>query len=128
MQDFFTAHVFPEFTSPVAHLRVRALEMVEKFEEADMTWPDSDVFKQLFTRVMVCMTDSELAVRVQAALALPEIIRYEDSEQQIRLVDQADDDIQLAIYWLPMSVDSCKNCSSFQSKPTSMRSASQLAR
>jgi hypothetical protein len=78
MQDFFVSYVFPEFTSKVGHLRVRALDMVEKFEEADMAWPDSGRLVELASKVLVCMTDESLPVRVQAALALPELVRYEE--------------------------------------------------
>lgn len=78
MQDFFVTYVFPEFTSKVGHLRVRALDMVEKFEEVDMSWPESARLMEMFGMVMACMTDPALPVRVQAALALPELVRYED--------------------------------------------------
>lgn len=78
MQDFFVSYVFPEFTSKVGHLRVRALDMVEKFEEADMAWPDSTRLVEMFKMVLVCMTDDCLPVRLQAALALPELVRYEE--------------------------------------------------
>lgn len=80
MQDFFVAFVFPEFTSEVGHLRARALDMVEKFEEVDMAWPDSARLTEMFNKVMVCMTDPALPVRVQAALALPELVRYEEGK------------------------------------------------
>lgn len=78
MQDFFISYVFPEFSSPVGFLRVRALDMVEKFEEQDMAWPDSKKLTEMFNKVMVCVTDEALPVRVQAALALPELVRYDE--------------------------------------------------
>lgn len=80
MQDFFINYIFPEFSSKEGHLRVRALEMVEKFEEVDMTWPDSKRLTEMFTMVMTCVTDEALPVRVQAALALPELIRYDEGK------------------------------------------------
>jgi len=78
MQDFFINYIFPEFSSKEGHLRVRALEMVEKFEEVDMVWPDSNRLTEMFGMVMTCVTDEALPVRVQAALALPELIRYDE--------------------------------------------------
>lgn len=81
MQEFFVNYVFPEFSSKVGHLRVRALDMVEKFEEVDMTWPDSNRLTEMFHMVMVCVTDEALPVRVQAALALPELVRYDEGER-----------------------------------------------
>lgn len=78
MQDFFVNYIFPEFSSKEGHLRVRALEMVEKFEEVDMAWPDSNRLTEMFGMVMTCVTDEALPVRVQAALALPELIRYDE--------------------------------------------------
>lgn len=80
MQDFFINYIFPEFSSKEGHLRVRALEMVEKFEEVDMVWPDSNRLTEMFGMVMTCVTDEALPVRVQAALALPELIRYDEGE------------------------------------------------
>lgn len=52
--------------------------MVEKFEEVDMVWPDSNRLTEMFGMVMTCVTDEALPVRVQAALALPELIRYDE--------------------------------------------------
>ena len=83
MQEFFVNHVFPEFSSEVGHLRVRALDMVEKFEEVDMSWPDSARLLEMFKMVMTCITDAALPVRVQAALAMPELVRYEDGAQDL---------------------------------------------
>lgn len=89
MQDFFVTYVFPEFKSEIGFLRVRALDMVEKYEENDMTWPDSERLEEMFSMVMTCVTDSALPVRVQAALALPELVRYEEGKRLLSFTSKS---------------------------------------
>ena len=131
MQDFFISYVFPEFSSKVGHLRVRALDMVEKFEEADMEWPDSKRLTEMFNMVMVCVTDEALPVRVQAALALPELVRYNEGEGRspwdsriLLLTPVRPSILQSGRASARMLVDSCKSYSSSRKRRTSMRSAS----
>ncbi|CEQ41895.1 SPOSA6832_03660, partial [Sporobolomyces salmonicolor] len=77
LEAFFIQHVVPEFKSPHGFLRYRACEIVEKYESVDMTWESQEALEDTLNQVMNCVTDSDLPVRIQAAIALPELVRYE---------------------------------------------------
>ncbi|GAA5935374.1 hypothetical protein JCM1841_001937 [Sporobolomyces salmonicolor] len=77
LEAFFIQHVVPEFKSPHGFLRYRACEIVEKYESVDMTWESQEALEDTLNQVMNCITDSDLPVRIQAAIALPELVRYE---------------------------------------------------
>ncbi|EPX70956.1 karyopherin [Schizosaccharomyces octosporus yFS286] len=74
MQDFIVAHVMPEFSSPVGYLRSRACEMINRFSE--ITWNDKSQLLIVYHSVLNCLQDSDLPVRVQAALALQPLMRH----------------------------------------------------
>ncbi|KDE03158.1 hypothetical protein MVLG_06352 [Microbotryum lychnidis-dioicae p1A1 Lamole] len=78
MESFFTVHVLPEFKSEHGILRYRVCEVVEKYESFDMKWETRTNLDAILHALMNCITDPELPVRIQAAIALPELIRYED--------------------------------------------------
>lgn len=61
-------------------LSAQACQMVATFEGLDMQWKDESNVEKLFHLVSQSMLDPALPVRVQAALALPELVRYERSE------------------------------------------------
>ncbi|GAA5868690.1 hypothetical protein JCM8547_003784 [Rhodosporidiobolus lusitaniae] len=77
LESFFLQHVVPEFKSPHGFLRYRACEIVEKYESCDMTWASQDALENTLNSLINCITDSDLPVRIQAAIALPELVRYE---------------------------------------------------
>ncbi|GAA6037955.1 hypothetical protein JCM8097_009507 [Rhodosporidiobolus ruineniae] len=77
LEAFFIQHVVPEFKSPHGFLRYRACELVEKYESYDMTWASQDALENTLNALINCITDSDLPVRIQAAIALPELVRYE---------------------------------------------------
>ncbi|TIB90206.1 ARM repeat-containing protein [Wallemia mellicola] len=76
MESVFVNHVLPEFTSEHAFMRLIACEMVQKYETWDITWSDKSNLEAHFTAVVNAMSDSQLPVRVLAALALTEQIQH----------------------------------------------------
>ncbi|KAK4703327.1 hypothetical protein P7C70_g2895, partial [Phenoliferia sp. Uapishka_3] len=88
MESFFVAFVLPEFKSPHGFLRYRACEVVEKFESCDMTWENKANIEGLCSAVMEAITDTDLPVRIQAAITLPELARYED--KLLKLANEVD--------------------------------------
>ncbi|KAM0754334.1 ARM repeat-containing protein [Meredithblackwellia eburnea MCA 4105] len=78
LESFFVSFVLPEFKSPHGLLRYRACETVEKFESCDMDWQHKENIENLCASVMASIQDPELPVRIQAAITLPELVRYED--------------------------------------------------
>ncbi|KAL4871949.1 hypothetical protein BDV12DRAFT_183499 [Aspergillus spectabilis] len=75
VEYFFVRHVFPEFRSPHGFLRARACDTLEKFEQLDFKDPNNLMI--IYRNILESMTDSELPVRVEAALALQPLIRHD---------------------------------------------------
>ncbi|KAF9929113.1 hypothetical protein FBU30_001842 [Linnemannia zychae] len=75
MEPFFVNHVFTEFKSQFPFLRARACEMVNQF--SDLDFEDSNNVGIAFNSLMECLRDSQLPVKVTAALALRPMIRHE---------------------------------------------------
>ena len=75
VEYFFVRHVFPEFRSPHGFLRARACDTLEKFEALDFQNPNNLLI--IYRSILDCMTDPELPVRVEAALALQPLIRHD---------------------------------------------------
>ncbi|KAL4778196.1 armadillo-type protein [Aspergillus varians] len=75
VEYFFVRHVFPEFRSPHGFLRARACDTLEKFEQLDFQDPSNLMI--IYRNILESMTDSELPVRVEAALALQPLIRHD---------------------------------------------------
>jgi len=83
LEPFFLSFVVPEFKSPVGYLRYRACEVVEKFESHDMKWAKKENLHNTLRLLMDAITDTELPVRIQAAIALPELVRYEEVRESM---------------------------------------------
>lgn len=75
VEYFFVRHVFPEFRSPHGFLRARACDTLEKFEQLDFKDPNNLMI--IYRNILESMTDPELPVRVEAALALQPLIRHD---------------------------------------------------
>ncbi|OKL61922.1 hypothetical protein UA08_02606 [Talaromyces atroroseus] len=75
VEYFFVRHVFPEFRSPHGFLRARACDTLEKFEQLDFKDPSNLMI--IYRNILESMADSELPVRVEAALALQPLIRHD---------------------------------------------------
>ncbi|KAF9202029.1 hypothetical protein BGZ49_007782 [Haplosporangium sp. Z 27] len=75
MEPVFVNHVFPEFKSQYPFLRARACDMINQFSDLDFKDPNNIAIA--FTGLMESLRDSELPVKVTAALALRPMIRHE---------------------------------------------------
>lgn len=75
VEYFFVRHVFPEFRSPHGFLRARACDVLEKF--SDLDFKDENNIVLIYQNILQCLNDSELPVRVEAALALQPLIRHD---------------------------------------------------
>ncbi|KAI8097286.1 armadillo-type protein [Halteromyces radiatus] len=75
MDAFFVTHVFPDFKSRFPYLRARACDITRKFSNLDFSSEENVLI--LYENVLECLRDSELPVKVQAALALQPMIRHE---------------------------------------------------
>ncbi|KAF9114888.1 hypothetical protein BGX27_009533 [Mortierella sp. AM989] len=75
MEPFLVNHVFPEFKSQYPFLRARACEMVNYF--SDLDFENQNNVAIIYTNLMENLRDSQLPVKVTAALALRPMIRHE---------------------------------------------------
>ncbi|KAG0768001.1 hypothetical protein G6F57_006285 [Rhizopus arrhizus] len=75
MEPFFVTHVFPEFKSKHPFLRARACDLTRHF--SDLDFANEQNLATLYQSVTDCIRDTELAVKVQACLALQPMIRHE---------------------------------------------------
>ena len=82
VEYFFVRHVFPEFRSPHGFLRARACDTLGKFDQLD--FKDSNNLIIIYRNVLESMADSDLPVRVEAALALQPLIRHDVIKDAMR--------------------------------------------
>ncbi|OSX56395.1 hypothetical protein POSPLADRAFT_1068094 [Postia placenta MAD-698-R-SB12] len=79
MEQFMVQHALPEFSSPERYMRAIACEVLGTMEKAGMQWSGDEVLSRHFTAVAACLDDPELPVRIQASLALTEMITVHPS-------------------------------------------------
>ncbi|OAA63316.1 nonsense-mediated mRNA decay protein [Niveomyces insectorum RCEF 264] len=82
VEMFLVRYVLPDFSSDVGILRARACDTIEKFESLD--WRDPANLFTVYQRIIDCMADSELPVRITAALALQPLIRHKAIREHMR--------------------------------------------
>ena len=83
VEYFFIRHVLPEFRSPHGFLRARACDSLQKFERLEFNEQSNLVL--VYRNVLESMTDSDLPVRVEAAMALQALIRHPVIRAEMRV-------------------------------------------
>ncbi|KDQ15134.1 hypothetical protein BOTBODRAFT_32118 [Botryobasidium botryosum FD-172 SS1] len=81
MENFLQSHVLPEFQSPHGFMRAIACDVVGTLERFDLEWAKPENLEAHLRAVTAALDDSELAVRVAAALALTHMVRHEPVRQ-----------------------------------------------
>ncbi|KAI0079480.1 ARM repeat-containing protein [Panus rudis PR-1116 ss-1] len=81
MEHFVMQYVLNEFNAPPEepYMRAVACEVLGTIEKAGLNWNDEQNLKVNFDAVARCLDDPELPVRIQASLALCELIIRHDS-------------------------------------------------
>ena len=74
VEAFFVRHVFPEFRSTHGYLRARACDSLQKFDRLDFA--DETNLRHVYQSVLDSLTDAQLPVRIEAALALQVLVRH----------------------------------------------------
>ena len=82
VEYFFVRHIFPEFRSPHGFLRARACDSLQRFERLDFQEQSNLIL--IYRSVLESMTDTELPVRVEAAMALQVLIRHETIKTEMQ--------------------------------------------
>eukprot|EP00771_Trimastix_marina_P001384 gnl/Trimastix_PCT/2454.p1 GENE.gnl/Trimastix_PCT/2454~~gnl/Trimastix_PCT/2454.p1 ORF type:complete len:996 (+),score=362.35 gnl/Trimastix_PCT/2454:36-3023(+) len=75
-------HVLPEFQSPEGFLRARACWIYGQFSDVPMTQPER--FTQAIQCVLQCLNDTEIPVRIQAALAIRYLLNDDNAVALLR--------------------------------------------
>ncbi|KAJ7578155.1 armadillo-type protein [Mycena floridula] len=84
MEQFILQHVTPEFTAPEPYMRAIACEVLGTVAKSDLKWTNPESLNANFTAVANGLDDREFPVKVQAALALTElIVRYESVKMAV---------------------------------------------
>ncbi|KAF8215061.1 armadillo-type protein [Mycena galopus ATCC 62051] len=79
MEQFLLQFVTPEFASPEGYMRAIACEVLATFIKEGLKWSSDEHLNVNFRAVAAALDDPEFPVRVQAALALTEMIMLYDS-------------------------------------------------
>jgi importin-7 len=82
VESFFVRHVFPEFRSPQGYLRARACDTLQKFDRMDFSEESNLIL--VYRNIIESLTDPELPVRVEAAMALQVLIRHDVISNEMR--------------------------------------------
>ncbi|KAH8859136.1 Importin-7 [Schistosoma japonicum] len=81
LESFLVGHVLPTLHAPEGYRRARAFRLLEKLSEAKFN--DQNIFAQVVDEVRkAACFDSELPVRVFAALCLSELVRCQEAARQ----------------------------------------------
>ncbi|KAF7314790.1 Importin N-terminal domain-containing protein [Mycena kentingensis (nom. inval.)] len=78
MEQFILQYVTPEFSAPEGYLRAIACEVVGTVTKEGLTWSSEENLSNNFRAVAAGLDDLEFVVRVNAALALTELIIVHD--------------------------------------------------
>ncbi|KAI3621267.1 nonsense-mediated mrna decay protein [Moniliophthora roreri] len=79
MEQFLLQFVTPEFTSNEPYMRAIACEVLGTVVKSGMTWTNEENLNKNFRAAAAALDDPELPVRVQAILALTELIVANES-------------------------------------------------
>ncbi|KAG5643336.1 hypothetical protein DXG03_001055 [Asterophora parasitica] len=79
MEAFVLQFVTPEFTSPEPYLRAIACEVIGTVTKAGLVWSNEENLNVNFRAIATALDDSEFPVRVNAALALTELVVAHES-------------------------------------------------
>ncbi|EMD40235.1 hypothetical protein CERSUDRAFT_112428 [Gelatoporia subvermispora B] len=79
MEQFMVSHVLPEFQSSEPYMKAIACEVLGTVEKSGINWTNEQNLNAHFTAAAACLDDPELPVRVQASLALTELVQVHDS-------------------------------------------------
>ncbi|KAJ7133547.1 armadillo-type protein [Mycena epipterygia] len=79
MEQFLLQFVTPEFSSPDGYMRAIACEVLGTVTKEGLKWSSDEHLSVHFRAIAAALDDPEFPVRVQAALALTEMIILHDS-------------------------------------------------
>eukprot|EP00850_Spirogloea_muscicola_P013908 SM000097S24761 [mRNA] locus=s97:152586:160145:+ [translate_table: standard] len=81
LETMLVHHVFPEFQSPMGHLRAKAAWVAGQY--ADIPYAETSHFTHAFHSVVAALRDSELPVRVDSVVALRSFVECIQASHKI---------------------------------------------
>ncbi|PPQ95282.1 hypothetical protein CVT26_014856 [Gymnopilus dilepis] len=101
MEQFMLQYVSPELESPEPYLRAIALEILGTVTKQGLIWSSEEILSKHFQATFRALDDEQFPVKVQAALALTEMIVAYDSVRKavspqvdlLKMSDETDLDI-----------------------------------
>eukprot|EP00850_Spirogloea_muscicola_P016520 SM000134S26963 [mRNA] locus=s134:343998:351525:+ [translate_table: standard] len=81
LETMLVHHVFPEFQSPMGHLRAKAAWVAGQY--ADIPYAETSHFTNAFHSVVAALRDSELPVRVDSVVALRSFVECIQASHKI---------------------------------------------
>ncbi|KAJ6250883.1 d-importin 7/ranbp7 [Anaeramoeba flamelloides] len=81
LEELLTNHVLPEFNSKYTFLRARTCWMFSQF--AKIEWQNMEIKETCIQNVLKSLEDEEMVVKLQAALALENLIYYTDNLSEL---------------------------------------------
>ncbi|EIN12803.1 ARM repeat-containing protein [Punctularia strigosozonata HHB-11173 SS5] len=82
MESFMLQHVLPEFSSSDGYMRAIACEVLGTVEKSRMDWANEQNISSHLKAVATALDDPELPVKVQAALALTEMVKRHEKVRE----------------------------------------------
>lgn len=82
LEMMLMAHVFPEFENPNGFLRAKACWLLGQFSM--IKWSNSENMVAALRKVLNCLNDNELPVKVQAGLALTDFLNNPDAMKEVK--------------------------------------------
>ncbi|KAH7915448.1 armadillo-type protein [Hygrophoropsis aurantiaca] len=82
MEQFMLQHVLPEFSATEPYMRAIACEVLATVVKAGIVWSNDDNISNHSRAVATALDDPEMPVRVQAALAITELVIAYDSVRE----------------------------------------------
>lgn len=82
MEHFLMTFVLPQFSAPQGFLRARACDVMFKFQ--NLEFKDRSIHIRMFQSTLSCLKDSEMPVKVEAALALQVFMEDEEMREMLK--------------------------------------------
>jgi hypothetical protein len=82
LEGMLVTHVFPEFENPRGFLRARAAWILGQF--ANIAWSNPDTMMTSMKKILNCLGDNQLPVKIAAGLALTEYLTSPEALQEVK--------------------------------------------
>eukprot|EP01038_Epipyxis_sp_PR26KG_P009275 gene9275-12495_t len=84
LSPFLTAHVIPEFQSPIAFIRARACWVIEYFDDMDWNESDGELLKVVLQGLISGLRDPAIPVQAAAACSLRLLIQADGATELLK--------------------------------------------